>query len=139
VRESHSGETVRDLILTCVDTGSTLYGRRTPFKWLADNGSSHATREALEFAAALALAPCFTPVRGPESNSVSKIFVKTFRQQLSVDCWTFNDPVAYRRFLCCDAKIAHFISRNSIDSMRGPMSSLSAGLCWSPNVDSQPR
>jgi hypothetical protein len=47
---------------------------------LADNDSPYAARETLEFAAALALVPCFTPVRSPESNGVSEAFVKTLKR-----------------------------------------------------------
>jgi transposase InsO family protein len=44
---------------------------------LADNGSAHTARETLEFAAALGLIACFTPVRRPKSNGVSEASVKT--------------------------------------------------------------
>ena len=47
---------------------------------VADNGSAYVARETLEFAAALALVPCFTPVRSPESNGVSEAFVKTLKR-----------------------------------------------------------
>ena len=43
-------------------------------------GSAYAARETLEFAAALSLLPCFTPVRSPESNGVSEAFVKTLKR-----------------------------------------------------------
>ena len=49
-------------------------------QWLADNGSAYTVRETLDFAAALALVPCFTPVRSPESNGISEAFVKTFKR-----------------------------------------------------------
>ena len=44
----------------------------------------------------------------------------SLKRRLSVDCRTFNVSAACRRLLYCGATIAHFISRNSIDSMRGP-------------------
>ena len=51
-----------------------------PVQWLADNGSAYTARETLDFAAALSLVPCFTPVRSPESNGVSEAFVKTLKR-----------------------------------------------------------
>ena len=51
-----------------------------PVQWLADNGSAFTARDTLDFAAALALVPCFTPVRSPESNGVSEAFVKTLKR-----------------------------------------------------------
>jgi putative transposase len=47
---------------------------------LADNGSAYTARETLEFAVALGLVACFTPVRSPESNGVSEAFVKTLKR-----------------------------------------------------------
>jgi transposase InsO family protein len=43
-------------------------------------GSPFAARETLDFAAALCLAPCFTPVQTPESNGIAEAFVKTFKR-----------------------------------------------------------
>lgn len=51
-----------------------------PVQWLADNGSAYTARETLDFAAALGLSPCFTPVRSPESNGISEAFVKTLKR-----------------------------------------------------------
>jgi putative transposase len=75
-----SGEMVRDLMLTCVERRFDALRASHPVQWLADNGSAYAARETLEFAAALALVPCFTPVRSPESNGVSEAFVKTLKR-----------------------------------------------------------
>jgi len=36
--------------------------------------------ETIDFATALNLIPCFTPVRSPESNGVCEAFVKTFKR-----------------------------------------------------------
>jgi len=36
--------------------------------------------ETLDFAAALGLVPCFTPVHSPESNGIAEAFVKTFKR-----------------------------------------------------------
>jgi putative transposase len=75
-----SGEMVRDLMLTCVERRFNALRAPHPVQWLTDNGSAYAARETLEFAAALALVPCFTPVRSPESNGVSEAFVKTLKR-----------------------------------------------------------
>ena len=48
-------------------------------QWLADNGSAYTARETRDFALALNLTACFTPVRSPESNGVSEAFVKTLK------------------------------------------------------------
>jgi putative transposase len=39
-------------------------------EWLSDNGSPFTARETLDFAAALGLVPCFTPVQSSESNGI---------------------------------------------------------------------
>lgn len=75
-----SGEMVRDLMLACVERRFNALRAPHPVQWLADNGSAYAARETLEFAAALCLMPCFTPVRSPESNGVSEAFVKTLKR-----------------------------------------------------------
>jgi putative transposase len=75
-----SGEMVRDLMLACVERRFNALRAPHPVQWLADNGSAYAAHETLEFAPALALVPCFTPVRSPESNGVSEAFVKTLKR-----------------------------------------------------------
>ncbi|MCA3357414.1 MAG: DDE-type integrase/transposase/recombinase [Roseomonas sp.] len=47
---------------------------------MADNGSAYTGAETTDFAAALNLVPCFTPVRSPESNGVCEAFVKTLKR-----------------------------------------------------------
>jgi putative transposase len=49
-------------------------------EWLSDTGSLFTARDTLDFAAALGLVPCFTPVRSPESNGIAEAFVKTFKR-----------------------------------------------------------
>jgi len=49
-------------------------------QWLSDNGSAYVARDTLDFAAALSLMSCFTPVRSLESNGISEAFVKTFKR-----------------------------------------------------------
>ena len=75
-----SGSMVRDLMLETVE--KRFSGLRTPHavEWLSDNGSPYTARETVNFAAALGLVPCFTPVRSPESNGVAEAFVKTFKR-----------------------------------------------------------
>jgi putative transposase len=75
-----SGETVRDLTPACVERRFGAARAPHPVQWLADNGSAHTARDTLDFAAALSLVPCFTPVRSPESNGVSEAFVKALRR-----------------------------------------------------------
>lgn len=75
-----SGEMVRDLMLACVERRFSALRVPHPVQWLADNGSAYTARETLDFATALSLVPCFTPVKSPESNGVSEAFVKTLKR-----------------------------------------------------------
>jgi putative transposase len=75
-----SGEMIRDLMLACVERRFGTLRAPHPVQWLADNGSAYTARETLEFATALGLVPCFTPVRSPESNGISEAFVKTLKR-----------------------------------------------------------
>lgn len=63
-----SGSMVRDLMLEAVEL--RFGGVQAPHavEWLSDNGSPFTARETLDFAAALGLVPCFTPVQSPQSN-----------------------------------------------------------------------
>jgi putative transposase len=78
-----SGEMVRDLMLACVERRFGALRTPHPVQWLADNGSAYTARDTLDFAAAVGLVPCFTPVRSPESNGVSEAFVKTLKRDYS--------------------------------------------------------
>jgi transposase InsO family protein len=49
-------------------------------QWLSDNGSAYTAVETVDFATALNLVTCFTPIRSPESNSKCKTFVKTIKR-----------------------------------------------------------
>jgi transposase InsO family protein len=75
-----SGEMIRDLMLACVEWRFAALRAPHPVQWLADNGSAYTTHDTREFAVALNLVACFTPVRSPESNGVSKAFVKTLKR-----------------------------------------------------------
>lgn len=75
-----SGEMVRDLMLACVEARFGALRAPNPVQWRTDDGSAYATRDTLDFAIALSLVPCFTPVRSPESNGISEAFVKTLKR-----------------------------------------------------------
>jgi len=75
-----SGSMVRDLMLETVERRFGVMPAPHPVEWLSDNGSPYTARETLDFAAALGLVPCFTPVRSPESNGIAEAFVKTFKR-----------------------------------------------------------
>ena len=84
-----SGEMIRNLMLACVEQRFGTYrapqvepqrGSTDPVQWLADNGSAYTAQETRNFAAALNLVACFTPVRSPESNRISEAFVKTLKR-----------------------------------------------------------
>jgi putative transposase len=71
-----SGSDVRDMMLEAVER--RFAGMRAPhaIEHLSDNGSPYTAKETRDFAAALNLVPCFTPVRSPESNGMSEAFVR---------------------------------------------------------------
>ena len=75
-----SGEMIRDLMLDCVERRFDALRAPHQVQWLADNGSPYTATETIEFATALNLVACFTPVRSPESNGVCEAFVKTFKR-----------------------------------------------------------
>lgn len=75
-----SGSMVRDMMLEAVEKRFGTLRAPQPIEWLADNGSCYTAKETRDFAAALNLKPCFTPVASPESNGMSEAFVKTFKR-----------------------------------------------------------
>ena len=75
-----SGSMVRDMMLEAVEKRFAAIQAPHPLEWLSDNGSAYTARETRDFAAALNLVPCFTPVQSPESNGMSEAFVKTFKR-----------------------------------------------------------
>jgi transposase InsO family protein len=75
-----SGEMIRDLMLECVERRFDAIRAPRPIQWLADNGSAFTATETTDFAVALNLVPCFTPIRSPESNGVCEAFVKTLKR-----------------------------------------------------------
>jgi transposase InsO family protein len=75
-----SGEMIRDMMLDCVERRFNALRAPHLVQWLADNGSAYTAAKTTDFAAALNLVPCFTPVRSPESNGVCEAFVKTLKR-----------------------------------------------------------
>jgi transposase InsO family protein len=75
-----SGSDVRDMMLAAVESRFGTARAPHQIEQLSDNGSPYTAKETRDFATALNLVPCFTPVRSPESNSMSEAFVKTFKR-----------------------------------------------------------
>src|SRR5215475_8640664 len=75
-----SGSMVRDLMLEAVELRFATIQAPHAVEWLSDNGSPFTAKETLDFAAALGLVPCFTPVHSPESNGIAEAFVETFKR-----------------------------------------------------------
>jgi transposase InsO family protein len=75
-----SGEMIRDMMVHCVEQRFAAIQAPHPVQWLSDNGSIFAAHKTIEFAGALNLVPCFTPVESPESNGMAEAFVKTFKR-----------------------------------------------------------
>jgi putative transposase len=75
-----SGSDVRDMMLEAVEKRFADLRAPQPIEHLSDNGSPYTAKETRDFAIALNLVPCFTPVRSPESNGMSEAFVKTFKR-----------------------------------------------------------
>jgi putative transposase len=75
-----SGNMVRDMMLEAVEMRFAALQAPHPLEWLTDNGSPYTARQTRDFAMALNLVPCFTPIQSPESNGISESFVKTFKR-----------------------------------------------------------
>jgi putative transposase len=75
-----SGSDVRDMMLEAVEKRFASMRAPHPIEHLSDNGSPYTAKETRDFALALNLVPCFTPVKSPESNGMSEAFVKTFKR-----------------------------------------------------------
>jgi transposase InsO family protein len=75
-----SGSDVRDLMLDAVEKRFGAERAPHPIEWLSDNGSPYTAAETRDFAGQLNLAPCFTPVRSPESNGLAEAFIRTFKR-----------------------------------------------------------
>jgi putative transposase len=75
-----SGSDVRDMMLEAIEKRFTAMRAPHPIEHLSDNGSPYTAKETRDFATALNLVPCFTPMKSPESNGMSEAFVKTFKR-----------------------------------------------------------
>jgi len=75
-----SGSMVRDMMLEAVERRFAGLRSPHPLEWLTDNGSAYTAKDTRDFATALNLVSCFTPVQSPESNGISEAFVKTFKR-----------------------------------------------------------
>ena len=75
-----SGSDVRDMMLAGVEGRFGTDRAPHPIEHLSDNGSPYTAKDTRDFAAALGLVPCFTPIRSPESNGMAEAFVKTLRR-----------------------------------------------------------
>ena len=75
-----SGSDIRDMMLEAVEARFGKDRAPHPIEHLSDNGSCYTAAETRDFATALNLVPCFTPIRSPESNGMSEAFVKTLRR-----------------------------------------------------------
>ena len=75
-----SGSMVRDMMLEAVESRFAAVQAPHALEWLTDNGSVYTAHETRDFATALNLVPCFTPIQSPESNGISESFVKTFKR-----------------------------------------------------------
>ncbi len=65
-----SGSMVRDMMLEAVEARFAAIQAPHPLEWLTDNGSAYTAKETRDFATALNLVPCFTPVQSHESNGI---------------------------------------------------------------------
>lgn len=75
-----SGSDVRDMMLDAVEKRFGAVRAPRPIEHLSDNGSPYTAKQTRDFAVALNLVPCFTPVKSPESNGMSEAFVKTLKR-----------------------------------------------------------
>ncbi len=67
-----SGSDIRDMMLAAVERRFGTDRAPQAIEHLSDNGSCYTAKETRDFAAALGLTPCFTPIRSPESNGMSE-------------------------------------------------------------------
>ncbi len=75
-----SGSDVRDMMLQAVERRFGALKTPHRIEFLSDNGSPYTAKQTRDFATALGLEPCFTPVASPESNGVAEAFVKTIKR-----------------------------------------------------------
>ena len=74
------GEAIRDLMLAAVESRFGTLVVPHAIEWLSDHGSPYTAKDTRDFACALGLQPCFTPVASPESNGLAEALVRTFKR-----------------------------------------------------------
>ena len=121
-----SGEMIRDMMVRSVEQRFATLRAPHPVQWLSDNGSIFAAHKAIEVAAALNLAPCFTPVESPESNGMAEAFVKTFKRD-----YVRVTPIP-------DAAAALALVDNWMEDYNNRASQFPAGLSLTPGVHPVP-
>jgi len=77
-----SGSDVRDMMLEAVERRFGAMRALHPIEHLSDNGSPYTAKETRDFAAALNLVPCFTPVSSPESNGMAEAVRQNLQARL---------------------------------------------------------
>jgi transposase InsO family protein len=80
VESGISGSMVWDMMLEAVESRFDALKSPVSLEWLTDNGSAYTAMETRDFATALNLIACFTPVQSPESNGMSESFIITFKR-----------------------------------------------------------
>lgn len=75
-----SGADVQNMMLEAVEARFGAHRAPQPVEVLSDNGSPCTAKDTRIFARQLGLEPCFTPVRSPQSNSVSEAFVAALKR-----------------------------------------------------------
>ena len=121
-----SGSMVRDMMLEAVENRFAAIRAPHPVEWLSDNGSAYTARETRDFAAALDLVPCFTPVQSPESNGISEASSKPSSATMfaSTLCRMRNRAPADRRMVRgLQREPSSFGARNALPKGVHPSSS----------------
>lgn len=70
----------RDMMMEAAEKRFGTTRASHPVEHPSDNGSPYTAKETRDFAVALNLLPCFTPVRSLVSNGMAESFVKTFKR-----------------------------------------------------------
>jgi putative transposase len=74
------GEAIRDLMLAAVESRFHTLVVPHAIEWLSDHGSPYTAKDTRDFACALGLQPCFTPIASPESNGLAEALVRTLKR-----------------------------------------------------------
>lgn len=79
-RAGISSSDVRDMMLAGVERRFSTDRAPHSIEHLSDNGGCYTAEDTRDFAVALGIFLCFTPIRSPESNGMSEAFVKTLKR-----------------------------------------------------------